>query len=381
METGQEPLTARGKLALISGCFSDSLPLNNRLYEILSNCLLCGACGEHCPAGVKAEDLIRQARSLAVEKVGAAKWKRILAKEILPFPERMKMIRRSQHLLFKKIPENRGLRLRFFSGSEPLPTLTHPFFLDREIPIFSPRTGSVKNIGFFVGCTINYIHPEVGEAALKLIRPLGNPILPGNQTCCGLPAFSLGDWETARHLARKNVLAFTENRVEAVVVACTSCAAHLKSAYMDLLAQDTALLPKVNEFVSQIKELSQFLINKEAILPARETLTHQRVAFHDPCHAKRELKISEEPRNLLRSIAGLSLIELKEQRCCGHGGLFNLSHPDLSRKILTHPLNQLEQSGADMLVTSCMACLMHLKNGSSSRERKVPVKHWAELLV
>ncbi|MEW6184475.1 MAG: (Fe-S)-binding protein [Thermodesulfobacteriota bacterium] len=381
LETGQETLTARGKLALISGCLSEFLPLDNQLYDLLSNCLLCGACAEHCPSGVKADDLIQQARSLTFAKVGSARWKRILAKEILPFPGRMKKIRGGQQLLFKKIPGDRGLRLRFFSGSKPWPVLRNPFFLDRDAA-FGPNKSKVANpIGFFAGCTINYLHPEVGEAALKLLYPLGKVLLPKEQTCCGLPAFSLGDLNTARNLARRNILAFSESRLDSIVVACTSCAAHLKTAYRDLLAEDTALLPKVKEFVSKIEELSQFLIRQKVVAPPREPLTLQRVAFHDPCHAKRELNIFEEPRKLLRSIKGLSLVELKEQRCCGHGGLFNLSHPDLSLKILTHPLNHLDQSGADMLVTSCMACLMQLKNNASFGERSVPVKHWAELLV
>jgi glycolate oxidase iron-sulfur subunit len=74
-------------------------------------------------------------------------------------------------------------------------------------------------------------------------------------------------------------------------------------------------------------------------------------------------------------------VELEGHRCCGHGGLFNLSHPDLSQKILDHPLTDLDQSGADVITTSCMACLMQFKSGVQSSGRKVRVKHWTELMV
>ena len=370
LETSQETLVARGKMALLSGYFSDTLPPDKKLYELLSNCLLCGACTENCPSGVKADDLIQQGRSLLIEKVGAAKGKRILAKNFLPFPDRLKTLRQGQNLLFKKIPKERGLRLRFSSNPKTWPALAQPFFLDRkDIPTQSDQLPAL-NIGYFVGCTTNYLYPEIGEATMKLISPLGKVILPAGQTCCGLPAFGLGDTKTARDLARKNVLAFSESHLDVMVVACSSCAAHIKLEYPQLLADDALLMPKVRDFVQKTVELSQFLNQQEIRLPPPSAPEPQTVAFHDPCHAKRKLKIFKEPRKLLSSVPGLTLVELEGHRCCGHGGLFNLSHPDLSQKILDHPLTDLDQSKADVITTSCMACLMQFKSGVQSTRKK-----------
>lgn len=381
LETGQETLVARGKMALLAGYLSNDLAADTKLYELLSNCLLCGACAENCPSGVKADDLIQQGRSLLIEKVGAAKGKRILARNLLPFPDRLKTLRRGQNLLFKKVPEERGLKLRFFSNPKTWPALAQPFFLDRNV--FSIQSDQLpeRNIGYFVGCTTNYLYPEIGEATLKLIRPLGKVILPADQTCCGLPSFSLGDTQTARDLARKNVLAFGDKSLDTIVVACSSCAAHIKLEYPRLLAEDAALSPKVQNFVQKVEELSQYLIEPGLRLPPPTATDPQTVAFHDPCHAKRGLKIFNEPRRLLSSVSGLTLVELEGHRCCGHGGLFSLSHPDLSQKILDHPLTALDQSVADVITTSCMACLMQYKLGVLGTGRKVLVKHWTELMV
>jgi glycolate oxidase iron-sulfur subunit len=381
LETRQETLVARGKLSLLSGYLSDLLPANKEIFNLLSNCLLCGACAENCPSGVKADDLIQQGRSLMLEKVGAAKWKRILARGILPLSDRMKTLRKGQNLLFKKVPNERGLTLRFSSNPKTWPTLARPFFLDRKTIPTSPGPVPSLNIGYFVGCTTNYLYPEIGEATLKLISPFGKVNLPAGQTCCGLPAFSLGDIQTAKALARKNVLAFGEGRLNAVVVACSSCAAHIKLEYPRLLADDAILMPEVQGFVQKAEELSQFL-NRQGIRPSSGHSIHrQTVAFHDPCHAKRGLKIFNEPRKLLSSVSGLTLVELEGRRCCGHGGLFNLSHPDLSQKILDHPLTDLDRSNADVITTSCLACLMQFKSGVQRTKRKVEVKHWTELLV
>ncbi|MBI4765752.1 MAG: (Fe-S)-binding protein, partial [Deltaproteobacteria bacterium] len=259
LETSQETLVARGKMALLAGYFSEALPADKKLYELLSNCLLCGACAENCPSGVKADDLIQQGRSLLIEKVGAAKGKRILDKNFLPFPDRLKTLRQGQNLLFKKIPKERGLKLRFFSNPKTWPALAKPFFLDRkDLPIQSDPLPAL-NIGYFVGCTTNYLYPEIGAATMKLISPIGKVTLPADQTCCGLPAFGLGDTRTARDLARKNVLAFSEGRLDTIVVACSSCAAHIKLEYPRLLADDTILMSKVQDFVQKTEELSQFL--------------------------------------------------------------------------------------------------------------------------
>lgn len=379
LETGQETLVARGKLALLAANFSNLLSADRQLYELLSNCLLCGACAENCAGGVRADDLIQKGRSLLMEKAGPGFWKKILARELLPFPERLKILEKGQKLLFKKIPKERGLKLRFSSDPRTWPALTRPFFLDRKDLPAPPPKASSGLIGFFVGCSTNYLYPEVGEATLKLLRPTGDIILPRQQTCCGLPAFALGDMETARELARRNVLAFSEDRLEAIVVACSSCATHIKTAYQGLLAEETALEPKVETFIRKVEELSRFIAKRDLTLVP--ITSSQIVAFHDPCHSKRKLKIVNEPRELLRSRPGLSLVELKGNRCCGHGGLFNLSHPEVSQKILEHPLTDLDHSGADVLVTSCMACLMQFKLGVQRTGRKVKVKHWAELMV
>jgi glycolate oxidase iron-sulfur subunit len=381
LETGQETLVARGKLALLSGHFSDLLPADKEIYHLLSNCLLCGACAENCASGVKADELIQKGRCLFMEKVGPSKWKRFLTREILPHPERLKTLRPGHKLLFKKIPAERGLKLRFSSDPRTWPELARPFFLDRKRRPSLSQKSPFPKIGYFVGCLTNYVYPEVGEATLKLLSLKGAVSVPKEQTCCGLPAFALGDMKTARDLARKNVLAFNQDSLEAVVVSCSSCATHIKTAYRELLAGEKAFEPKAQDFIQKVEELSRFINREDFTQTSLPHFAPQSVAFHDPCHAKRKLKITEEPRDLLRSVPGLSLVELKGNRCCGHGGLFNLSHPDLSQKILEHPLNDLDQSGAEVIATSCMACLMQFKSGVQRVGRKIQVKHWAELMV
>jgi len=386
-ETGREPLAARGKLSLLADYLSGLLPGDQELYHLLSNCLLCGACAENCPGGVAADELIQKGRSLFLEKTGAAPWKKFLAGQLLPHPKRIQKLSKGQGLLFKKIPEERGIRLRFFKDSRIWPELADPFFLDWKAPAAPrPRTPS-RRIGYFVGCMTNYLYPEIGQAASTLLAPLGEVVIPQSQTCCGLPAFALGDIKTARELARQNILAFKEEKVEAVVVSCSSCAAHLKLTYPQLLAGETTIRDEATDFTRKVRELSQFLVSskkgfdceRKAADPGQEKVL--RILFHDPCHAKRKLHLAGEPRMLLASRPGLALVEPEVQQCCGHGGLFHLSHPDLSQKILERPSGAFDQPGIDVITTSCLACLMQFKEGVLRSGKKVLVKHWAELMT
>lgn len=386
-ETGREPLAARGKLSLLADYLSGLLPGDREIYHLLSNCLLCGACAENCPSGVAADELIQKGRTLLLEKTGAARWKKFLAGQLLPHPERIQKLSKGQGLLFKKIPEERGIRLRFVKDSRIWPELADPFFLDRKVPAATrPRTPS-RRIGYFVGCLTNYLYPEIGRAVQELLSPMGEVVVPRNQTCCGLPAFALGDIKTARELARQNILAFREEQVAAVVVSCSSCAGHLKLTYPQLLAGEPILRDEGFDLIGKVRELSQFLVSfKQDRSSEKETeeLSEERalrILFHDPCHAKRKLHIAREPRMLLAARPGLALIEPEVQQCCGHGGLFHLSHPDLSQKILERPLGAFDRPGIEVITTSCMACLMQFKEGALRRGEKVLVKHWAELMT
>jgi glycolate oxidase iron-sulfur subunit len=355
------------------------------IYRLLTACLLCGACSENCPNGVAADDLIRQGRSLFIQKAGLEKWKKILAGHILPNSKAMKALSITQGLLFKKIPDDRGLKLRLLNNPRIWPGLAQPFFLERHRP--SALQEGPARIGYFVGCSANYLYPEVAEATWDLLDPRGPVFLPADQTCCGLPSFSLGDRETARELARKNILAFAKAPVEAIVVSCSSCASHLKLVYPALFEKDPQFLPQVRSFSEKVEELSRFLLPfKPGLHQGRDpdpkaVRDPRRVIFHDPCHARRKLKITTEPRQILAEQPGLSLMESRTSSCCGHGGLFHLSHPHLSEKICETPLSDYLASGADVIATSCMACLMQFKERTLRAPGKPEVKHWAELIA
>ena len=165
---------------------------------------------------MKADELILAARALMVEKKGLSFPKRVIFRKILSsvqlLPALLKTGSLLQGLLLKKVPRESGLHLRFslpyLDKERFIPSLANPFFLKRY-PKGIEGKEEQKKVGLFLGCSINYLFPEIGESTVRLLEKHSFSIgLPQDQSCCGLPAYGSGDLETARTLARRNLEAF-----------------------------------------------------------------------------------------------------------------------------------------------------------------------------
>ncbi|MBI5524490.1 MAG: (Fe-S)-binding protein [Desulfarculus sp.] len=365
----REELSARGKLRLLQGLAQGPLPASRHLAEVLSRCLLCGRCSQHCPNQVPAMEGLRAGREVLASVAGAPLLTRLLLEEALPRPRRLNLLAMAGGLA---LPLLSGLRLKL-GGLEPsacLPPLSQRPFLDtapREVPgpAGSPR------LGFFVGCVANYLRPGLARRALRLLRRVATVVIPP-QGCCGLAAVGAGLSATARDLLSANLRAFTQARVDKVVTACGSCAYALAKELPRLL--DT---PQAQALAGSVLEISQVLVEHPRLLAG---LGHERrpVAVHDPCHLKMGLKVHEEPRQMLRQ-SGLDLVEMESaDACCGGGGLFAVNQPGHSQDILAPRLLDFERSGAGVLATSCGGCHLQWRGGLPAGRQVV---HPLELLT
>jgi len=235
-----------------------------------------------------------------------------------------------------------------------------------------------------VGCVSNYMFPRIAQAALDLFVANGVSVyIPREQRCCGLPAFGSGDDETPRSIARKNIEAFAEENLDQVIAHCASCASMLKLDYPLLFAEDDPFLPKARAFAEKVSDATLFL--SKVMGPRNADRGPQakplRVTYHDPCHLRRKLGIFKEPRDLLKSTPGLEYVEMKDaNRCCGQGGSFNVANYDLSLKILDRKTSAIEDSGADIVTTTCSGCMLQLMDGIHQAGLKKEVRHLVEMV-
>ncbi|NWF92760.1 MAG: (Fe-S)-binding protein [Syntrophaceae bacterium] len=388
-EIQKEAAVARGKVSLIRGLLSEEVGYSDRLSTYFLQCLGCGACTENCPNGVRAHELILAVRGLMVAKRGLSFPKRLIFRQILNSVRLLPMLLKTgsllQGLLFKKVPEESGLHLRFslpyLNKERLIPSIATPFFLDRFSEEVEGKEEG-RRIGLFSGCSMNYLFPSIGETTLRLLtQNRFVVILPKNQTCCGLPAYGSGDLETVRFLKEKNIKAFSHTGVDQIIVPCGSCFYFLKEGYPKLFPEDE----EVKTFSQKIVEPSSFFLElgnfSRQSSPAFDQEKKLRVTYHDPCHLRREMKIYQEPRQILRSLPGIEFFEMKRpDRCCGMAGSFNFIYYDLSKKILRHKLDDIEATDADYVATSCMGCMIQLQDGIHHRRTKTKVIHLIDLL-
>lgn len=398
LETLEEPLAARGKMALVESLKEDDPEFTKRYYKIFSQCLLCGTCAENCPNGVCGDEIIREARALLVEKKGLTLPKKAIFKYFLDTDRLMPLVLKAgaslQHLFLEKIPEESGLRLRF-----PMPFVDSKRFIPglAPDPFLDIRSGWIRaeketmRVGLFVGCVSNYMFPRVAQSAVDLFVRNGISVyIPKEQKCCGLPAFGSGDDETPRSIARKNIEAFAGENLDQIVAHCASCAAMLKLDYPLLFGQDDPFRTKALAFSEKVSDVSLFLAKvlgrptadqRPQTADGRPPTQRLRVTYHDPCHLRRKLGIFKEPRDLLKSTPGLEYVEMKDaNRCCGQGGSFNVANYDLSLKILDRKTKAIEESEAEVVTTTCSGCMLQLMDGIHQAGLKKEVRHLVEVI-
>jgi L-lactate dehydrogenase complex protein LldE len=240
------------------------------------------------------------------------------------------------------------------------------------------------HVALFVTCLVDQFFPEVGVAAVKLLRRLGHEVdFPAAQTCCGQPGYNAGFPEEARSLARRTVELFEP--YDAVVLPSGSCAAMLRHGYLDLFRDDPEWRERARKLAAKTYEFAEFLVRVDARALAllRDTARFPaRVAYHDSCHALRGLGLREEPRVLLGALRGLELVEPDPAEvCCGFGGTFAVDFAELSAAMGADRCAALERTGADTVVSSDASCLMHLGGLLRRRRSALRTLHLADLLL
>jgi len=234
-------------------------------------------------------------------------------------------------------------------------------------------------ISLFVPCFVDQIYPNVAISMLKILERLGHEVdYPEAQTCCGQPPFNAGYWDEARGTACSMMDAFRDSDV--VVGASGSCGAMLKVFYPELF-HGHVREPEAKALSGKVHEFTDFLVN---VLKATDVGARfeAKVTFHDGCHGMRELGIKREPRELLRNVRGLELIEMKEaETCCGFGGTFAVKFPEISSAMGEVKCASAVETGAEYVVSGDSSCLMQI-HGMLQRQRTgVKTIHIAEVLA
>ena len=241
------------------------------------------------------------------------------------------------------------------------------------------RPGARLRVGLLVTCLVDLLRPSVGFAAVKLLEEAGCAVDVPVQTCCGQPAYNSGDRGTTRDLAEAVIAAFRPH--DYVVVPSGSCAGMIRAHYPELFADDPNRLSEAQALADKTHELTSFLVDVLGVT-AVDAAFDGAVTYHDACSGLRELGVRAQPRRLLASVEGLSLVELDEADvCCGFGGTFAVKYSDVSGAIVAAKTERIAASGAPTVVAGDLGCLLNIAGKLTRDGSGIAVRHVAEVLA
>jgi glycolate oxidase iron-sulfur subunit len=424
LASGRETESPRGRIYLLSQWNTGQLPFNDDLTQHIDSCLGCLGCQTACPSGVQYEKIINQARPFLAEKRPA--WKRFLMRtvfdKVLPnysilrlngFSLRIlqalgidkslsALADRNEHLQKDfdndllpphMVANEKNIFLKFARWNSFLPSV--PGF--KKLPKRLARNGaSAGTVQLFSGCMMDIFYNQVNHAAMNLLNVQNRVVENPSQTCCGALAFHAGDADITVKLARRNIELFSAT-TGPIAVTAAGCGAMLKE-YGHLLKDDPAWAEKAEEFSSRVVDITEALaagkFEKKDSATSSSTSTstdastrpNVNVAYHAACHLAHAQSVRVAPSELLQLLSelspGVKLIPLKDaEQCCGSAGIYNLLHPEMALKVLDRKMDNVEATGADIVVSTNPGCLLQIEAGVRRRGLKMKVKHLCELLA
>ena len=353
-------------------------------------CLLCRNCEAVCPSGVPFGRIMQAQRAEVRSTRRAPWWERLVRYLVftllMPHPARIAfvagMLRFYQRSGLQRLV--RKLRiLRIFPASlrqmeAMLPPLSSHFFS----PSAAVTPGHGKGRGraaVFSGCVMPYLYAEVNEATVRVLARNGYDVnVPPGQVCCGSLQEHSGERAAAEALARRNIDAFASEEADPIIVNAAGCGATLKE-YHELLADDPGYREKASEFAARVFDVNEFLARHE--LRGALGAVPMCATYQDSCHLAHAQRVTSAPRSLLKAVPGVELSEMHlPDRCCGSAGIYNITEPEMSAKLLHNKMQDVRSTGADTIVTANPGCMLQLSVGLSREGLPGRVAHIVQVL-
>ena len=390
-ELGTEMDSPRGRIFTIKSLAEGRMALTDSAVEHLELCLDCRACETVCPAGVPYGRLIEAAKAEIERQRPGGPVRRVFRWVnfglLLGSPRLLRLaaagLRFYQASGLQALVRRSGL-VPHLPGTLPawealLPSLPSAAARAPLPPLMSAEGARRARVALLTGCVQSVVFGAHNRATARILAKNGcEVVVPQDQGCCGALNAHGGDHARAVAMAKRTIEVFEAARVEAVIVNTSGCGAHMK-AYGALLANDGAWAARAKIFAASVQDLAEFL----ARVPLRGPLAPvpMTVTYHDPCHVVHGQKIRKEPRQLLAQVPGLSVVDLAESDwCCGSAGIYNLTQPEMSARLLARKVAHVLETGAQAVITANPGCILQIQQGLRARGREMPVMHLVEIL-
>ncbi|HET8569563.1 MAG TPA: LUD domain-containing protein [Candidatus Limnocylindria bacterium] len=347
-------------------------------------CMGCNACDTVCPVTIPLAALITDVRVQAVahkgmpfaKRVGLAQWRT---------PGSIDRLAALASRVQAPLREGPFVRLPFgkLAEEKSLPAFAeHPLhYRAREVASLNPEEPWIS-VGLFPSCIVDRFLPGAGFAAARVIQALGAEVrVVEGRRCCGLPHLNSGARADAIVMAKEAIDALEKAPGQLLVAPSSSCAITIAQDHARLLEGEPEWRERAEALGRRIVSFTRWADSVAAARGVKGRPLGIRATYHDACQSANVLGLHDEPRRLLREVAGVDVVEMAESSvCCGFGGSFSFDHPDVASRVLDRKLANIEATGVDLVITDNPGCLTHLRGAMDRRDRPIRVRHLAEVL-
>lgn len=391
--TKLERNSPRGRIALMRAIADDRMEPTRSFADEMYFCLGCLACMTACPAGVNYAELFERSRAEAERARVLASPKRNLIRGftlrwLFMDLSRLRLAGRAMRLYqrmgLQALVRKSGIMKLFPKRLRELEAMTPQVQPGFSADLIRPETAAQGKrryrVAMLTGCAQDLIFSDVNRDTVEVLARNGCEVFtPPRQDCCGSLHAHNGEWELAQVLARRNIDQFSPDKFDAIITNAAGCGSHLKH-YSTLLAEDAAYAPRAHEWDRKVKDIHEWLAEIGIIPPAAAEPV--KVTYHEACHLCHGQKITAQPRQLLKAIPNLELVELAESTwCCGSAGIYNLIQPEMAGQLLDRKMGHIAKTRAPVVATGNPGCLLQLINGARQQGLEVRVAHPITLLA
>jgi glycolate oxidase iron-sulfur subunit len=355
-------------------------------------CLGCLACETACPAGVRYSEMFENARA-DIEQTGVLRnaardlVRALTLRWLFTRPRALRMVGRINwfyqasglEFTVRKLKLTRLLPTRL-RALEPLTPRVQRHFSDALIrPVETPPNQKYR-VGLLTGCVQDLAFSHVNRDTADVLLANGCEVItPRAQFCCGSIHAHNGELELAKQMARSNLRAFDLERLDAVITNAAGCGSHLKN-YGHLLQDDPIFAKRATQWSAKVRDIHEWLAEIGIRTPT--AAVRQTVTYHEACHLCHGQKITRQPRQVLRAIPGLELVELPESTwCCGSAGVYNITQPEMSQKLLQRKIANIAKTGAQIVASANPGCSLQLQAGVHDLNLRLEIAHPISLLA
>jgi glycolate oxidase iron-sulfur subunit len=382
---GEEMDSPRGRIYLMDLAQKGEIGLEGPFTEHIDRCLGCMACVTACPSGVQYDRLLESVRPQIERNVPRERsdaWFRNAIFALFPYKRRLRAaaVPGALYQRLRRVPAVAKLASKLPGRLGAMESLLPPVSVREafaRLPVHTPAIGERRaRVALLSGCVQDVFFHRVNTATVRVLAAEGCDVLvPREQQCCGALELHAGREDSALARAKREIAVYEKLDVDHVVTNVAGCGSSMKE-YGHLLADDPEWAERAKAFSARVRDVHEVLAE---LGPRAERHPFRgRVAYHDACHLGHAQQVRSQPREVLRSIPELELVDLPEAAlCCGSAGIYNMIMPEAASELGARKAANVRSVEPDLVVTANPGCLLQI--GKHLGE-DVPLLHPVQLL-